>query len=623
MLLKNPAAPPQILSGQAAIPSQPSVLPQYFGLQQGFGPHHSATPAPQVPAQLVVPSQAQVPAPGLSVQPQHTNPIPGPSHPITSTRPGMTAAHGGYDPRAYYRVIQSPSVRSVQLANTQNVQVAPLPSNDIIQQRVGLVGHGGELTALGPGEALGRKRARHNSPNDQEEDLATSSHPARASLLTHTGTTLVSSLNTAAQGIPHVATQALARPRTPEGALQSGSSVVKGSAKEAETTEQRSSNEKATNTEDKDVHELLEELYSADEQPEHWKRMYYLIDRVLSKQESISKTVEQLKQVDDSTQAKEPVLKKRAGVYTSPPEPPKDPVWDQTVPCLLPAGRQARAVRHNMLLGLVREMILLLLQLPCFKRGTLLPAPPPASVRAPTRERYHIRWYETEKSPFNQAAAAILLQEIIQSGVQLTAEELRELPKMIEQHIRYLYRRYKNENRDDAEEFNAWRLKRCSADSRKRRLFENRLRVVDRFQKSLGKHRLLLVHLDVAGMSSDEEDEEHPGVYKIRQRHELSTRVTQLKRNLDHVYALYFKGPGSKGSQLHMRVPSELKASRRFNITGLPITCMSRAWLADLGDADKEYYRFIPHQYDYSFPAELFFPYGGAQDDSEMVLDES
>ncbi|QRV82426.1 hypothetical protein RhiJN_10441 [Ceratobasidium sp. AG-Ba] len=196
---------------------------------------------------------------------------------------------------------------------------------------------------------------------------------------------------------------------------------------------------------------------------------------------------------------------------------------------------------------------------------------------------------------------------MLESGaINLTTKEKENLPKMVQQHIRYLCRRYKNKNRSDAEMFNTRRLKNCATDSRKRTLFETRMRVIDRFPVALGKHRQLMVHLGVAGTSSDEEDEENPQIFRIRRRRELSTRVAQLKSNLDFVYALYYKGPGSKGSQLNHRVPSELVATRPFSIAGLPITCLSRRWLSELSEAEKEFYRFQPHKYDYSFPQELF-----------------
>ncbi|KAG8684711.1 hypothetical protein FRC08_013531 [Ceratobasidium sp. 394] len=116
----------------------------------------------------------------------------------------------------------------------------------------------------------------------------------------------------------------------------------------------------------------------------------------------------------------------------------------------------------------IRETILKMLGLNTLPKGSTLPAPPPSGVRAPTQDRFYIRWDQTEKTPFNKIAAGLVIQEMCNAEPNsLTAEEVKQLPKLVEQHIRYLCRRYKNENREDAGEFNAKRLKRCSANSRK------------------------------------------------------------------------------------------------------------------------------------------------------------
>ncbi|QRW02371.1 hypothetical protein RhiLY_01369 [Ceratobasidium sp. AG-Ba] len=361
-------------------------------------------------------------------------------------------------------------------------------------------------------------------------------------------------------------------------------------------------------TEDPAQQAVMEEIYSVGGDSDSLAsltKLYNLIDRLLSKQDEMKKTIEQLQHSQSGTHCTsgDPTL----NPYSSPPKPPQDPVWNQFVRCTLPAGRQARAARHTQILAAIREAMLKLLNIPSLKKGGTLPPPPPPAIRVPTRENFFLRWDETEKSPFNRIAGDILAQVMLESGaINLTTKEKENLPKMVQQHIRYLCRRYKNENRSDAEMFNTRRLKNCATDSRKRTLFETRMRVIDRFPVALGKHRQLMVHLGVAGTSSDEEDEENPQIFRIRRRRELSTRVAQLKSNLDFVYALYYKGPGSKGSQLHHRVPSELVATRPFSIAGLPITCLSRGWLSELSEAEKEFYRFQPHKYDYSFPQELF-----------------
>ncbi|KAG8697876.1 hypothetical protein FRC11_014780, partial [Ceratobasidium sp. 423] len=112
----------------------------------------------------------------------------------------------------------------------------------------------------------------------------------------------------------------------------------------------------------------------------------------------------------------------------------------------------------------------------------------------------------------------------------LSSDEVAELPSMVSKHIKYLCRCYKDQNRDDADDFNTRRLNRCSAGTRKRQLFSTRLQVLDMFPTSLMKHRHLIVHLGVDGTSSDEEEPKGSGIYKIKNKPELSSKVTLLKR---------------------------------------------------------------------------------------------
>jgi hypothetical protein len=126
----------------------------------------------------------------------------------------------------------------------------------------------------------------------------------------------------------------------------------------------------------------------------------------------------------------------------------------------------------------------------------------------------------------------------------------------------------------------------------------------------------------VDGTSSDEEDPKGGGIYKIKNKPQLSSKVTLLKRfvplyiftqtalkcncrDLDHVYQLYFKGPGTKGSQVHRRIPSDMNSTRPFFIQRLPLSCISRAWYHGLDLAEREFYQFVPHDYDFSFPMSL------------------
>ncbi|KDN37571.1 hypothetical protein RSAG8_10088, partial [Rhizoctonia solani AG-8 WAC10335] len=155
---------------------------------------------------------------------------------------------------------------------------------------------------------------------------------------------------------------------------------------------------------------------------------------------------------------------------------------------------------------------------------------------------------------------------------------------MVSEHIRYLCRVWRTAHKEDAEVSRQAALKRASASSRRSTLYASRLKVIDRFPQALGIHRNLVVQLGRGGTSSDEEDPERKGVYLIRRRPELSSKVAVLKSKLDLAYGLYCKGPGSRGSQMHTREPSNLVSQRPMNVEGLPITCLSG------------------HKYDYRFP---------------------
>ncbi|KAG8726243.1 hypothetical protein FRC11_000516, partial [Ceratobasidium sp. 423] len=184
----------------------------------------------------------------------------------------------------------------------------------------------------------------------------------------------------------------------------------------------------------------------------------------------------------------------------------------------------------------------------------------------------------------------------------LTKAEIDILPFKVSEHISYLCGTYRDSMWANAEELCKLKLKRASAASRRATLYHSRLKVIDHFGKALGMHRLLIVVLGLVGTSSDEEDNTRPGTYLIRNQQELSMRVQVLKRKLDLLYALYFKGPGTRGSQMHIRVPSDLPSRRTFAIEGLPITCLSHKWLKSLTPLEREFYQFTPHNYNYSFP---------------------
>ncbi|KAG9098032.1 hypothetical protein FRC06_006906, partial [Ceratobasidium sp. 370] len=290
----------------------------------------------------------------------------------------------------------------------------------------------------------------------------------------------------------------------------------------------------------------------------------------------------------------------------SPPQPRPIPQWDQTVPCTVSAGRKSRPTLRVQMAQYIRKTLQILLKRPT--RTSPLPPLPPDDVRYPTLSNYCIRFDESETSWFNQLAANI-------AALQVRRDFPGRLPKsladdtleMVTSHIRYLSRCYKASLKADADELRAARLKRASANSRAHTLFASRLKIIDRFPNSLGKHRALIVHLGIEGTSSDEEEPGPPEQrsYLVRQRIELSSKVKTLKNKLDLAYNLYYKSLGSKGSQMHRRRPSDQPSGRPFMIEGLPITSVSRRWLQTLSKPEREFYEFVPHKYDYSFPDEL------------------
>ncbi|KAF8684339.1 hypothetical protein RHS04_01428 [Rhizoctonia solani] len=278
---------------------------------------------------------------------------------------------------------------------------------------------------------------------------------------------------------------------------------------------------------------VLESLYEEPRQGDvaDLRELCVLVNKLLENQTKLSHNI---KQIDTRTRQmntylpNEPIQANK-GAHVSPPEPTLPINWDQTIQYNAPAGRRRRAKRHVLLMALIRETIFRLLA-----RHSVhdpLPPPPPPSLRAPTITNFAVRWDESRKSIFNQLAAQIVAEKIVcdQPGM-LTADEVESLPVLVSKHIKYLCRCYKDQNREDAEEFNARRLNRCGMGTRKRQLFATRLQVVDMFPEHLGKHRHLIAHLGIDGTSSDEEDPKNSGTYKIKNKPQLSNKVTLLKR---------------------------------------------------------------------------------------------
>ncbi|KAG8708238.1 hypothetical protein FRC08_000048 [Ceratobasidium sp. 394] len=292
----------------------------------------------------------------------------------------------------------------------------------------------------------------------------------------------------------------------------------------------------------------------------------------------------------------------------SPYSLPNQVNWDQGVAYTQPAGRQPRLARRILLLKEIRATIMKLLGCKDYKPP--LPAPP-ANSHFPTADNFGIRWEEKEKSLFNRLAANVVVEQFIRNweGSELTASERDGLPRMVTEHIRYLCRIQNDSGKPDAASLKKAALLQASSSSRRQTLYNNRLKVLDHFPGALGKHRHLIVRLGLPGTSSDEEDPDHLKVFLIRRQKELSSKVQVLKRI-------------SKLDLVHARVASDKVSKRPLNVEGLPVTCLNRAWVRSLSAPEREFYRFEPHDYDYTFPDALLKHTNGRTPDDIIMSEE-
>ncbi|KAG8724582.1 hypothetical protein FRC09_016911 [Ceratobasidium sp. 395] len=272
--------------------------------------------------------------------------------------------------------------------------------------------------------------------------------------------------------------------------------------------------------------------------------------------------------------------------------------WKQEAAYDCPAGRRARDP--------TRLLILAILALLGRKnRKELLPDGPPDNIAAPSEAMFYVKWTESEKSEFNRIAAGIVANKVMKDWPALCPEEDRDtIQDMAIQHIRFLIKLFKRQRLPSNDPKELTRRLNCSADTRKRTLFEQRLKVVSSIDE-LKIHRQLIVELGIDGTSSDEEDPQNPGKYLVKRRKELSNQVRELKQKIDLVYKQHYKSAGSRGSQVCNRVPSGKVSTRQFRVKNLPKSVMSKKWLSTLTEAQIALWEFNDYEYDFSFPDEL------------------
>ncbi|KAG8719988.1 hypothetical protein FRC09_010284 [Ceratobasidium sp. 395] len=416
------------------------------------------------------------------------------------------------------------------------------------------------------------------------------------------GTGSSSSAVDTVQAALHDATRNLAQPRETPGQSQLGSSAPAARPQNMEID-----HEEVLESLQSEHDKVLETLYKgSDDGNVDLKLVCRLMGRLIKKQDALHQALQGIKESRNPGNNSGSALNPKRPRRPFPSQPPAEEKWDQSVPHNDPAGKQAREARRVFISRAIREIIMQLLKRA--DKTQPLPDSPPDEIRYPTENNFGIRWEETKKSIFNRIAAEIVLKKVCAKweGDALTPEELKELPAQVSEHIRYLCRIWKNAQQEDAENLKKAQLKKASKASRRATLYESRLRVLDRFPKALGMHRQLVTRLGLDGTSSDEEDPVRKNTYLINRRSELSSHVQVLKSKLDLLNKLWIKGPGSKGSQMHNRIPSDNVSTREINVTGLPITCMSGEWLRKLPKVQREFYRFIPHIYIFHVPDELF-----------------
>ncbi|EUC67076.1 hypothetical protein RSOL_522710, partial [Rhizoctonia solani AG-3 Rhs1AP] len=360
----------------------------------------------------------------------------------------------------------------------------------------------------------------------------------------------------------------------------------------------------------------LQALYNSGSEQTAYETVCALLQQLIVTQKELVETQNRLTGSSSSVQAgpdnqhnqgdrgnRDAQLPKRKDVpAANDPEVP----WDQEVVHRFESGVQHRGPERNAILGCIRNKY-------CIKLGRESPDDPlppdaPPEVAVATSTTFGLRYYESETSTYNKSAAAIVIKEVKREWPAIYARfGDAEMMKMSTGHIKYLSKLYKRQNDPAKLSKEETRKRRCAADTRKRSLYYQRLKAVQELP-SLHRHGRLLEALGIDGTSSDEEDPDVPGTYIIKRRRPLSESVYHLFGQIDQAYLVHFKGPGSKGNQVRRRVDKGVLSKRKFEITGIPISCMDPDWLHELSHEHKELLEFADIEYDFTFPLALLQP---------------
>ncbi|KAG8793280.1 hypothetical protein FRC12_003285 [Ceratobasidium sp. 428] len=266
-------------------------------------------------------------------------------------------------------------------------------------------------------------------------------------------------------------------------------------------------------------------------------------------------------------------------------------------------GPQTREEARKIVQGHIRTRFLSAFKIKSTKEG--IPDGPPDNVTEPTLENFYIKWDESVHSVFNQTACDLIIGQLFAEFPTLFNDDsYDQLSKMVKSHAKYLMRAYRWQQLPSGHPVDETRHLNSSANRRMHTLFNHRMHVIDTIPQ-LNMHRDLFVRLGIDGTSSDEEDPDVPGQYRVKKIKQLSSSVRDLKQNVDDLFEVLEKGRKTQGSRGRKRVRTNEPSSRTFRIKGLPENCLNRVWMHRLSASQKGWYKFSDYEYKFVFPEEL------------------